>query len=558
MRKEDFLNSYLWDAIDNSAFNAAIKQEIISFEDLTSAGMQQLRIEAIKNAGVQEVITPPQVEPSPTPSPKVPKVEILLSEQDGAISASFQMTNVEEPLRSITWTDEEDNVILEEHLGDIKSNSIKVVIVDYNNQRCSDKKLVPQIEIVAPIEVSDIVTTSKKDNNLGSVSFNVFGGKSPYVIKVNDASNMVIHDAVSNENHVQFSQLVAGDYTLHVTGSNSQEEIVAKFEILEENKEESFEQYIKDKVISGVISHDKVCKDLDITESELEMILYQYQKNIPVPWDDTIPDMPHGVGSYTDHWLLGVAGSGKTALLSALIHHLRDRLLGDDIHNQRRGTNYKNYLLESKNKQCMPIPTPTNSFAYLPFNLKAKRLKNKMKRIHLIELAGEHVRKLLQETNELQRLDWIRSSNEKVISLIIEHDAGHEQEQILIQCLKLFQERKALDKTLKIALVFTKVDTLPEFQDGASYDEMELVARRILSERFPVLKNTIEGTIDQINNSNRKGWFKSGLDIEFKVLPLTVATNLVKNSFIKSWDPEYIERYASFIESGLKAKDLKM
>lgn len=557
MRKEDFLNSYLWDAIDNSAFNAAIKQEIISFEDLTSAGMKQLRIEAIKNAGIQEEIKP-TTPVEPPPPPKVPKVEILLSEQDGSISASFQMTNVEEPLRSITWTDEDDNVILEEHLGDIKSNSIKVVIVDYNNQRCSDKKLVPQIEIVAPIEIADIVTISKKDNNLGSVSFNVFGGKSPYVIKVNDASNMVIHDAVSNENHVQFSQLVAGDYTLHVTGSNSQEEIVAKFEILEENKEESFEQYIKDKVISGVISHDKVCKDLDITESELEMILYQYQKNIPVPWDDTIPDMPYGVGSYTDHWLLGVAGSGKTALLSALIHHLRDRLLGDDIHNQRRGTNYKNYLLESKNQQCMPIPTPTNSFAYLPFNLKAKRLKNKMKRIHLIELAGEHVRKLLQETNELQRLNWIKSSNEKVISLIIEHDAGHEQEQILIQCVKLFQQRKALDKTLKIALVFTKVDTLPEFQDGASYDEMELVARRILSERFPVLKNTIEGTIDQINNSNRKGWFKSGLDIEFKVLPLTVATNLVKNSFIKSWDPEYIERYASFIESGLKAKDLKM
>ncbi|MBM72241.1 MAG: hypothetical protein CL847_05615 [Crocinitomicaceae bacterium] len=557
MRKEDFLNSYLWDAIDNSAFNAAIKQEIISFEDLTSAGMKQLRIEAIKNAGIQEEIKPTTPVES-SPPPKVPKVEILLSEQNGAISASFQMTNVEEPLRSITWTDEDDNVILEEHLGDIKSNSIKVVIVDYNNQRCSDKKLVPQIEIVAPIEISDIVTTSKKDNNLGSVSFNVFGGKSPYVIKVNDASNIIIHDAISNENHVQFSQLVAGDYTLHVTGSSSQEEIVAKFEILEENKEESFEQYIKDKVISGVISHDKVCKDLDITESELEMILYQYQKNIPVPWDDTIPDMPHGVGSYTDHWLLGVAGSGKTALLSSLIHHLRDRLLGDDIHNQRRGTNYKNYLLESKNKQCMPIPTPTNSFAYLPFNLKAKRFKNKMKRIHLIELAGEHVRKLLQETNELQRLDWIRSSNEKVISLVIEHDAGHEQEQILIQCLKLFQQRKALDKTLKIALVFTKVDTLQEFQDGASYDEMELVARRILSERFPVLKNTIEGTIDQINNSNRKGWFKSGLDIEFKVLPLTVATNLVKNSFIKSWDPEYIERYASFIESGLKAKDLKM
>ena len=181
-----------------------------------------------------------------------------------------------------------------------------------------------------------------------------------------------------------------------------------------------------------------------------------------------------------------------------------------------------------------------------------------MKRIHLIELAGEHVRKLLQETNELQRLDWVRSSNEKVISLIIEHDAGHEQEQILIQCLKLFQQRNALAKTLKIALVFTKVDTLKEFQDGASYDEMEIVAKRILSERFPVLENTIEGTIEQINN-RQKGFlrFKSGLDIEFKVLPLTVATKLVKNSFIKTWDPEYIERYASFIESGLKTTDLK-
>ena len=165
---------------------------------------------------------------------------------------------------------------------------------------------------------------------------------------------------------------------------------------------------------------------------------------------------------------------------------------------------------------------------------------------------------VLQENNELQRLDWVKSSNEKVISLIIEHDAGHEQEQILIQCLKLFQERKALDKTLKIALVFTKIDKLQEFKDGASYDEMKLVANRILSERFPVLKNTILGTIEQINARNRKGWFKSGINIEFEVLPLTVATQLVKNSFIKSWDPEYITKYASFIESGLNATKLKM
>ena len=86
---------------------------------------------------------------------------------------------------------------------------------------------------------------------------------------------------------------------------------------------------------------------------------------------------------------------------------------------------------------------------------------------------------------------------------------------------------------------------------------MEIVAKRILF--VLVLENTIKGTIEQINN-RQKGFlrFKSGLDIEFKVLPLTVATQLVKNSFIKSWDPEYIERYASFIESGLKAKDLKM
>lgn len=559
MNREDFLNPYNWENIDDSAFYKAISMAIITYEDLSAAGMKQQRVESIK--GVNEKIVdpqPPDLDTSLEETLDSPVVEIVFSEQDAVISASCKMSNVVEPIRSTTWSDENDKVILQEHLGEINSESIKVEIIDYNNQRCSDEKLVPKVEVVDPIEVSEIITTSQTENKLGTVSFQVSGGNQPYFITLTDSSDKIVNEISSDENQVAFSQLLAGNYKIQLTGTNSQEEVSKSFVIIEEKREESFEQYIKDKVISGVIPKGKVLKDLDITKDELEMILYQYQKNIPVPWDDTIPDMPHGVGSYTDHWLLGVAGSGKTALLSALIHHLRDRLLGDDIHNQRRGTNYKNYLLESKNQQCMPIPTPTNSFAYLPFNLKAKRLKNKMKRIHLIELAGEHVRKLLQENNELTKLDWVKSSNEKVISLIIEHDAGHEQEQILIQCLKMFQRRKALDKTLKIALVFTKVDKLKEFQDGADYDKMVLITERILSERFPVLKNTILGTIEEINDRNTRGWFKSGLSIEFKVLPLTVATKLVKNSFIQEWNPEYIEHYASFIESGLKAKKLKM
>ena len=55
MRKEDFLNPYLWDAIDNSAFNAAIKMDLISYEDLTAAGMQQIASAAIRKvAGYNE------------------------------------------------------------------------------------------------------------------------------------------------------------------------------------------------------------------------------------------------------------------------------------------------------------------------------------------------------------------------------------------------------------------------------------------------------------------------------------------------------------------------
>ena len=99
-------------------------------------------------------------------------------------------------------------------------------------------------------------------------------------------------------------------------------------------------------------------------------------------------------------------------------------------------------------------------------------------------------------------------------------------------------------------MVLTKVDKLKEFKKDVTFEEMTTVAENILSDKFPVLNTTIQDAVNQVNNRNG-GWFKSKPKLEFKVIPMTVASSLVKGTFIKERDDKYIAEYSKLIEQGL-------
>ena len=565
--KEVLLDRNNWDYIANTAFANAIARDTIKIEELRERGMSESRLEEIQipsikirgctdsladNYNSQATIDDGTCEYGGGGGDK-PQVEIHfeIDEVNSIISAKAITKYVQLPLKNERWTNEKGESVDNRSLvGEI----IKVEITDYVGDNCSDTQPIPVLTPIAPLTIENIRTTDQIDQILGSVSFDVSGGTSPYEVVLYDNDEKEINTSTFTLGQVQISDLENNLYKV-VVNDNKDSSAISTFEIQKEVSEESFEEYIKEKVLPGKISDEEVMKELEITQEDLENIKTQYRENTPSQWDD-LP--PRRIPAKTDHWLLGVAGSGKTAMLASLIYHLRKRTLGEDISKNRRGIKYKNYLRRCMYNRCMPVPTPTGekSFAFMPFDLRDKNEDSEVLKINLIELAGEHVKKLLEEGGgHLQNHGWVSSPNEKVVTLVIDHDAGSEQEQILIQCINLFDQRKALDHVINLVLIITKVDTLDIFKDS-SYEEMVKISETILEDQFPILNTTLKLTIDKINRRN-KGWFRSAPPIEFKVMPMTVATKLIRNTYIKERDEHYISKYSDYIERNVNRETIK-
>jgi hypothetical protein len=329
----------------------------------------------------------------------------------------------------------------------------------------------------------------------------------------------------------------------------SRSSICSKFD------DKSFDVIIKG-AIGGDFTDFVVKQCLGLNADELRKAKNQYQTNPPVIWDGEIPTLP---ARNTDHWLLGISASGKSAMLAGIIAYYQDRLIMESVKAQSVGVPYKNYLLNSMRNSCMPQDTPSVSvgdkpdaiFAYMPFNLQVPNSGGKIKPISLIEMAGEHVASLSKsDVNPLSKLDWVKSRNEKIMTLVYDVESSYpNQAQDLVECLNLFDGQGAFKRIIKIFLVVTKVDMLEEYGNGQfSYDEIKEKIRQRMEDREKSLINTINHVIDR--NSSKNFWGQRR-KIEFEILPMSVATELVKGKFIKQNDDRFMQEYAKRMEKGL-------
>lgn len=333
-----------------------------------------------------------------------------------------------------------------------------------------------------------------------------------------------------------------------------------------ENK--TFETIIRD-YMEGEEGDGTVLMDcLGLEENELAMAVRQLQENPPILWDNKIPVLQ---ARHTDHWLLGVSASGKSAMLASMIYELRQRLILPplDDHN-RTGIRYRTYLRQCMLNQYMPQDTQTTGqnnkaiFAYMPFSLSLlqsgnnkksgfslfpKKKKALRKPINLIEMAGEHVSGLLEQDAALEKLDWFKSKNRKILSLVFDASKSDSGSQVtsLVECLNLFHQKRVFDRIDKVFLIITKADLMEDYHIFKQNDNIELAyegfveaVRARIYEDWPELVNTINEYINQ-----------SGQDISFQVVPMSVATELVKGIFIKKKEDIFIKKYVAEMERNL-------
>lgn len=297
-------------------------------------------------------------------------------------------------------------------------------------------------------------------------------------------------------------------------------------------------QQLFQQVQSGERTADQVIEQLNITEADWKNISRQFNENPFPAWKAT----PVLSAKRTDLWVFGIPGSGKSVMLSAVLGRLaeRDILLPPSFETiNKDGYRYRNYLEGCYKLNMFPVPTQAIGFNYIPLDLD---YQGKYRPANLIEMAGEKVRQVFDnkggDTDEyddsLNALEWLKSPNRNVITLVLDitSDDWRQNNELAI-VVGLLKKVKFLEKTTKIILLATKVDTLASFAEEFT-EELEREIDKKIEENFSSL-------LKLIRKQTRKTWFGRS-KIAAVMIPFSVGSDIVKEKYLKG------SRYNNYID----------
>lgn len=282
------------------------------------------------------------------------------------------------------------------------------------------------------------------------------------------------------------------------------------------------------------IDVDRILRQLNLSESDWENITRHYNQNRIPTWEN-IPILP---ARKTDLWVLGIPGSGKSAMLSAVLGRLNEQgiLIGATMNDPAESFKYRNYLESAYRLNMSPEATQVIGFNFVPMDLVVDLRRRRYQPNNLIEMAGDKVRDLLSKRDSdangsLVSLDWLKSKNPKVITIVLDITSDDlTQTADLNLAFNLMSDRGALNQTKKVILLATKVDQLESFTpegNAALKQEVDDLVRQ----RFSSLKLTIETLISE--------------DID--LLPFSVGDDFVKDKYIRG------NRHHAFVDNYIKA-----
>lgn len=312
--------------------------------------------------------------------------------------------------------------------------------------------------------------------------------------------------------------------------------------IAEEPKPEPFPnetlQQLFQQVHNGKRKAEEVIQELNISTADWKNISRQFNENPFPAWKAT----PVLSAKRTDLWVFGIPGSGKSVMLSAVLGRLaeRDILLPPSYDTiNKDGYRYRNYLEGCYKLNMFPVPTQAIGFNYIPLELDSD---GDYRPANLIEMAGEKVRQVFDNkdgnTDEyddsLNALEWLKSSNRNVITLVLDITSDDwRQNNELAMVVGLLKKEKFLEKTTKIILLATKVDTLASFSEEFTEDLEREIDKKI-EENFSSL-------LKLIRKQTRKNWLGRS-KIAAVMVPFSVGSDIVKEKYLRG------SRYTNYID----------
>lgn len=299
------------------------------------------------------------------------------------------------------------------------------------------------------------------------------------------------------------------------------------------------------RMVEGKMDGVQAQESLGISADDWRKIEKHYNQNKIPDWED----IPLLQAKKTDLWVMGIPGSGKSAMLSAVIGRLNftAQLIGAGYGSMHaEGIKYRNYLINAYDLNMCPEPTQTEGFNFVSMDMKIDDLPRKYQPVNLIEMAGDKVRDLIStrssdSESHLVNLDWLDSKNPKIITIVLDVSNDElNQTQDLTIAFEMLRERRVLKRTSNVILLVTKVDLFESFTPDCSAELKEQVIEEVTS-KFSTLINTIKS---------------AGLK-KIDVVPFSVGEDFVQEKYIKgARHNKYVDEYINILRDGIMVRKL--
>ncbi len=253
-----------------------------------------------------------------------------------------------------------------------------------------------------------------------------------------------------------------------------------------------------------------------------------------------IKDLPVMEEGRTDVYMVGMAASGKSTMLSGIFKYVNDQgIFLPDTYNQN-GNAYMEQLKRQLDYGVLPVGTAKGTYNYIATSFKDQ--SGKKHPFNIVEVPGENYQRMFSEGMNSETdyirdfVDYIKNRNKKILVFVIDSVAqlqrftntelfGNLDQSIAYNnILAMFREHKILDRTDAIYFVVNKFDVLKN--ERYAFDERpdEEIALEFIEQEFASLLSASREARE--NNKNK---------FKIKAIPFSIG-EVVLDKLLKTFD----------------------
>jgi len=335
-------------------------------------------------------------------------------------------------------------------------------------------------------------------------------------------------------------------------------------ELIKQQENASKKQEILQNILLGKINADDIKKAVKtniVSDSDLENLdlnprtkkaLLNYIDSPSSLTSYTISELPPMQEGRTDIYCIGLAGTGKTTMLTGLLKtaHQQGKII-PDTYAGSQGINFSNTIIQNLNRGFIPPRTSSDSYIYVPLTIKDD--KGISHPLNIVDVPGEIFRKISEEGEARQFLKYIKNNNKKIFFIVVDPQLHYnptkdslDQALVYPNILQILKSEGIAEHIDAIYLVSNKFDYLRD--EYYPYDEREYgdIALEFINNNFKAL---ITNCLDVKEHSR--------YDFKVKSLPFSIG-KLKWGAVLEEFDTKFYEKlleilinYSFFVKGGV-------